>query len=109
MKKHLLLLLISYCSFAQIPAYYSSIDFNQSGNTLKKALANLITTTHTTQIQYTATSTDVWDALQAGDKNPNNSAQVLLIYGYNDVDAEYKNDRLDLVGNICSTSCPLGA
>lgn len=109
MKKHLLLLLISYCSFAQIPAYYSSIDFNQSGNTLKTALANLITTTHTTQIQYTATSTDVWDALQAGDKNPNNSAQVLLLYGYNDVDTEYKNDRLDLAGNICSTSCPIGA
>jgi len=109
MKKYLLLLLITSCSFAQIPTYYSSIDFTQSGNTLKTALANLITTTHTTQIQYTATTTDVWDALQAGDKNPNNASQVLLIYGFNDVDAIYKNDRIDDVTNICSTSCPTGA
>lgn len=109
MKKYLLLLLITSCSFAQIPSYYSSIDFTQSGNTLKNALANLITTTHTTQIQYTATTTDVWDALQAGDKNPNNASQVLLIYGFNDVDAIYKNDRIDDVTNICSTSCPTGA
>ena len=70
MKNYLFLLLICSVSFALIPTYYSSIDFTQSGNTLKTALANLITTTHTTQIQYTATSTDVWDALQAGDKNP---------------------------------------
>lgn len=106
MKKYLFLLLISYFSFAQIPAYYSSIDFTQSGNTLKTALGNLITTTHTTKISY---SPGVWNALQAADLNPNNSAQVLLLYGYNDVDAVYKNDRLDLVGNICSTSCPTGA
>lgn len=109
MKKYLLLLLITLSGYSQIPTYYSTIDFTQSGNTLKTALANLITTTHTTQIQYTATTTDVWDALQAGDKNPNNSAQVLLIYGYNDVDAISKNDRIDDVTNICSTSCPTGA
>jgi endonuclease I len=109
MKKYILLLFVTSFCFAQIPVYYSSIDFTQSGNTLKTALANLITTTHTTQIQYTATSTDVWDALQAGDKNPNNTSQVLLIYGFNDVDAIYKNDRTDNVTNICSTSCPTGA
>lgn len=106
MKKYLLFLLIANFSFAQIPAYYSSIDFTQSGNTLKTALSNLITTTHTTKISY---SPGVWNALQAADLNPNNSAQVLLLYGFNDVDAIYKNDRLDLVGNICSTSCPTGA
>lgn len=109
MKKYLFLLFVSFFSFAQIPAYYSSIDFTQNGNTLKLALANLITTTHTNQIPYTASTTDVWDALQSGDRNPNNTAQVLLLYGYNDVDTEYKNDRLDLVGNICSTSCPTGS
>lgn len=106
MKKYLFLLLISYFSFAQIPAYYSSIDFTQSGNTLKTALGNLITTTHTTKISY---SPGVWNALQAADLNPNNSAQVLLLYGYNDIDAIYKNDRLDLVGNICSGTCPTGS
>jgi endonuclease I len=106
MKKYLLFLLLTTCSFAQIPSYYSSINFTQSGNTLKNALGNLITTTHTTKISY---SPGVWNALQAADLNPNNSAQVLLLYGYNDVDASFKNDRLDLVGNICSTSCPTGA
>ena len=109
MKIKLLFLLLSFSTYAQIPAYYSSIDFTQTGNTLKTQLASLITTTHTTQLPYTAATTDVWDALQAGDKNPLNSAQVLLIYGYNDVDAIYKNDRLDDVANICSTSCPTGA
>ena len=106
MKKYLLVLLLTTCSFAQIPAYYSSINFTQSGNTLKTALGNLITTTHTTKISY---SPGVWNALQAADLNPNNSAQVVLLYGFNDVDAIYKNDRLDLVGNICSATCPTGA
>ena len=106
MKKYLFLLLISYFSFAQIPAYYSSIDFNQSGNTLKTALTNLITTTHTTKISY---SPGVWNALQAGDLNPSNSSEVLLLYGFNDTDAIYKNDRIDLVGNICSGTCPTGS
>ena len=109
MKIKLLFLLLSFSTYAQIPAYYSSIDFTQTGNTLKTQLASLITTNHTTQLPYTAATTDVWDALQAGDKNPLNSAQVLLIYGYNDVDAIYKNDRLDDVTNICSTLCPTGA
>lgn len=106
MKKYLLLLFISAYSFAQIPAYYSSINFTQSGNTLKTALGNLITTTHTTKISY---SPGVWNALQAADLNPANSSEVLLLYGYNDVDAIYKNDRIDLVGNICSGTCPTGS
>ena len=106
MKKYLFLLLISYFSFAQIPAYYSSIDFTQSGNTLKTTLGNLITTTHTTKISYTP---GVWNALQAADLNPSNSSEVLLLYGFNDTDAIYKNDRIDLVGNICSGTCPIGS
>lgn len=106
MKKLILLLFISCFSFAQIPAYYSTINFTQTGNTLKTALGNLITSTHTTKISY---SPGVWNALQAADLNPNNSGEVLLLYGYNDVDAIYKNDRLDLVGNICSGSCPTGS
>ncbi|SEP75182.1 endonuclease [Flavobacterium urocaniciphilum] len=109
MKNFILFFLYSVVSFSQIPAYYSGIDFTQTGNTLKNSLANLITTTHTNQLPYTSTSTDVWDALQAGDKNPNNATQVLLMYGYNDVDADYKNDRIDAVSNICSTTCPTGS
>lgn len=109
MKIKLLFLLISTSIFAQIPAYYSGIDFTQTGNALKNQLATLITNTHTNQLPYTSASTDVWDALQAGDLNPVDASQVLLIYGYNDFDAAYKNDRTDVVNNICSTSCPTGA
>ena len=99
MKKYLLLLLISYCSFAQIPAYYSSINFTQSGNTLKNALANLITTTHTTKISYTP---GVWNALQAADKNPNDATKAILVYGYNDFDGNTVNDRNRGINDICS-------
>ena len=106
MKKYLLLLLLSCSSIAQIPTYYNTIDFTQTGNTLKTALSNLITTTHTTKISY---SPGVWNALQAADLNPNNASEVLLLYGFNDTDAIYKNDRIDLVGNICSGTCPTGS
>ena len=106
MKKYLLLLLLSCSSIAQIPTYYNTIDFTQTGNTLKTALSNLITATHTTKISY---SPGVWNALQAADLNPNNASEVLLLYGFNDTDAIYKNDRIDLVGNICSGTCPTGS
>lgn len=109
MKKKLLLplfLITCLFGFSQIPAYYSSIDFTQSGNALKAQLATLITNTHTTSLSY---SPGVWDALKQTDLNPNNSAQVFLVYGYNDFDAVYKNDRTDDVNNICSSSCPTGA
>jgi len=109
MKTKLFFLLFSIISFAQIPTYYSSIDFTQTGNVLKTQLATLITTTHTNQLPYTSSATDVWDALQSGDLNPTNASQVLLIYGYNDIDAIYKNDRLDVVTNICSSTCPTGS
>mgnify|MGYP006199764539 CR=1 FL=1 len=109
MKIKLFFLLISTSFFAQIPTYYNGIDFTLTGNALKSQLATLITTTHTNQLPYTSTSTDVWDALQAGDLNPVNTSQVLLVYGFNDFDASYVNDRTDIVSNICSTSCPTGA
>ncbi|SHI79922.1 Endonuclease I [Flavobacterium haoranii] len=58
---------------------------------------------------YTSSSPDVWDALQAGDVTPNDASKVFLIYGFDDFDAAYKNDRTDIVTNICSSSCPTGA
>jgi endonuclease I len=106
MKTRLLFLLISVFSYSQIPVYYSSIDFTQSGNTLKNQLTTLITTTHTTNLSYTP---GVWNALKQTDLNPSNSANVFLVYGFNDFDAVYKNDRTDDVNNICSSSCPTGA
>lgn len=109
MKIKLFFLLITTSVLGQIPAYYSSIDFTQTGNALKTQLANLITTTHTTQLPYTSSSPDVWDALQAGDVTTYDATKVFLIYGFNDTDLEYKNDRTDNVTNICSGSCPTGS
>lgn len=79
--------------YAQIPAYYSSIDFSQTGENLKSQLATLITTTHTTMLPYTSSSMDTWDAIQMSDLDPNNSAVLDLIYGYDDYDGITKNDR----------------
>ena len=75
--------------FAQIPAYYSGINFSASPTSIKSQLANLITTTHTTPISYS----EVWNALKDGDLDPTNSANVLLIYGYNDSDGDPETDR----------------
>lgn len=88
--KLLFSLLICSVLQAQIPAYYSSIDFTQTGNALKSQLTNLITTTHTTNLSYTP---GVWEALKLTDLNPNNSTNVFLVYGYNDFNASVIDDR----------------
>lgn len=74
---------------AQVPVYYNSIDFTETGLPLKTQLANLIISTHTTPITYD----DVWDVLIASDVEPGNTSEVLLIYGYNDADGSIFNDR----------------
>lgn len=99
--KRLLFLLIPVLGFAQIPAYYSSIDFSQSGEALKSQLTVLITNTHTTELTYTP---GVWDALVQTDLDPNNTANVLLVYGYNDTDAIASNDRSRDKTLSCHTS-----
>jgi endonuclease I len=91
--KLLCLLLLPFICVAQIPAYYSSIDFSQTGNDLKNQLTTLITNTHTNLLPYTATgTTDTWDALYQTDLNPNNTNNVLLIYGWDDTDTDLTND-----------------
>ena len=93
MKNLFLFLLTPILTLAQIPEYYSTIDFTQTGDNLKTQLTTLITTTHTTNLPYTATgTTDTWDALYQTDLNPNNSNNVLLVYGWNDTDADLTND-----------------
>ncbi len=91
MKK--LLILFSFFLFSngysQVPAYYSSINFSQTGLPLRDDLASLITSTHTNPLSYA----DVWNVLKAGDLDPTNSADVLLIYGYNDGDGNPVTDR----------------
>jgi len=88
-----ILAFLPFLCFAQIPAYYATIDFTQTGDNLKNQLTTLITNTHTTNLPYTATgTTDTWDALYQTDLNPTNINNVLLVYGWNDTDTDITND-----------------
>ena len=106
--RHLLLLfcaIVSINASAQIPAYYSGIDFTKIEDALKNELAVLITTTDTTSIEYTSSfATDTWDALKQSDLDTGNSSNVLLVYGYNDTDAITQNDRTRHIDSSCHTS-----
>lgn len=107
MKLKLLLLLLCYSCFGQIPAYYSSIDFSQSGENLKNQLATLITTTHTTELVYTSGSSgllDTWTVLKQSDLDLNNLNNVLLIYGWNDQSTTVSEHRSRSVDESCHTS-----
>lgn len=98
MKKLLLLLVIPFFSFGQL-SYYNGIDLSLTGDALKNELATLITNTHTTEIYYTSSSLDAWDALKQTDLDPLNNSNVFLLYGYDlipgDVgDTVTKDDRV---------------
>lgn len=105
MKKITLLLLLPFYCLAQIPAYYSSVDFTQNAEDIKSQLSALVTTTHTYQLIYTP---DVWNALKQSDLDPNDNTKVLLIYGYNDNDAATNNDRTRSKDLSCHTSSCAG-
>lgn len=91
---------------AQVPAYYTSINFDTSAADLKLQLTNLITNTHTTLIPYTSSSTDTWDVLRLSDLESENSTNVLLIYGYDDNDGTPISDRTrDAFDSCHSSSC----
>lgn len=107
MKLKLLILLFPILVWSQIPAYYSTIDFSQTGDNLKNQLTSLITSTHTTNLPYTASGiTDTWDALYQTDLNPSNSNNVLLVYGWNDTDTEITNDlSRDKTWSCHTSSC----
>ena len=70
--------IISFFVFAQsAPAYYSSVNFSKTKNELKADLAALITATHTKTISYSELKT----LLKTSDVDPENPANLLLIYG----------------------------
>lgn len=95
------LLLISNTVNSQIPSYYQNIDFNLDGESLKHELSILITNTHTTPLIYTP---DVWNVLKLADLNPDETAEVLLLYGWNDTDIVTNNDRNRDRNATCHTS-----
>jgi endonuclease I len=102
MKKLLsfILLIPGCCILAQVPAYYNGVNFTLSGLALKTELADHITSTHTNPITYD----EVWTVLQVSDLDPTNSADVLLAYGYNDVDGNVFNDRTRIKTNYGGSS-----
>ncbi|SDR83599.1 Por secretion system C-terminal sorting domain-containing protein [Polaribacter sp. KT25b] len=77
MKKTLFLftLFISLFVSAQ-EQYYNGLDWTKSGLDLKDELATKTINAHTNILSYG------WDAIKATDVNPENSSEVLLIYGY---------------------------
>ncbi|HET8886270.1 MAG TPA: endonuclease [Salinimicrobium sp.] len=89
MKKLLpLLLFVPFFAMAQQP-YYDDVNLSLNGMDLFEELSIKVTVTHTNQISYSG----VWNASKITDEDPNNSQNVLLIYGYNDSDGDSDNDR----------------
>jgi len=86
-----ILFIVSFTVTIAQESYYNDVDKTLSGEALKAALATKITATHTTALVYTP---GVWEACKATDKNPSNSNEVLLIYGWeNGTDGTIINDR----------------
>lgn len=108
MKLKLLLgLFITALTYAQIPAYYQSIDFSQTGPALKSQLSTLIINTHTTELVYTSGSSgllDTWTVLKQSDLDPTNTNNVLLIYGWNDSSTNVTEHHSRGVNESCHTS-----
>lgn len=90
--KKILFLVLSFVPFfilAQIPTYYNDVNLSLTGLSLKDELATKIITTHTRNLSYS----QVWSSSKITDLDPSNSANVILIYGYNDNDGNYITDR----------------
>ena len=71
-------LFVSFNALAQEP-YYNDVDITAEGIALKEKLATKTISAHTNLLVYTP---GVWEALKVTDLNPENSSEVLLIYGY---------------------------
>ena len=71
-------------------SYYSDVDLTLTGLTLKNALNQKIVNTHTNLLSYS----EVWTACKNTDLNPDNSQEVVLVYGWEDgSDNIDSNDR----------------
>lgn len=71
-------------------SYYKGINFSVSSKELFNELSNLVSGTHTRKLSYTP---GVWETLKKSDLSPQDHTKVILIYGYNDEDDDYVNDR----------------
>ena len=96
MKKITLFILLSlaFIGFAQngAPAipYYNGFNWTQTGTALKNSLATITISKHTNFLSYTP---GVWNATKETDLDPNNSNNVLLLYGWeNGTDSDATDD-----------------
>jgi endonuclease I len=89
----------------QIQAYYNPINLNATGENLKVQLAQLITESQFAELTYTP---GVWNALKLTDVVPENSGKILLLYGYDDSDNIFINDRTRNINATCNNSNCIG-
>jgi endonuclease I len=86
--------LITSLTFAQLTpptelqAYYGT-QINSTGLTLKTELADLTIDNHVNFLTYS----QVWVASRITDEDPNNTDNVILMYGFNDSDGNITTDR----------------
>ncbi len=100
MKKLLnLLLIVTAIAFSQQP-YYNDVNLTLTGEALFNELQMKIA-----QHNQNFTYGDARDVLVFTDEDPNNSSNVLLVYGYNDNDGNCTTDRSrdknDFGGMLC--------
>ena len=95
----LLLLVLTVQSFFAQQAYYNDVDLSLTGQDLYLELQSKIAITNTS-FNYG----DVRDTMKITDENPSNSADVLLIYGYDNSGScttDRTRDKDDFGGNNC--------
>ena len=92
---NLLLLLFVVPFYGQIQPYYNGLDLTKTGNDLFLELSTRLAATHT-GIPYTGSPIDIWDACKLADEDLDNANNVLLIYGYNNIDSNFSTDRTRL-------------
>ncbi len=87
------LFLLPSIGFSQIPDGYYAAAEGLNGPNLKTALNNIIS--GHTSFPYTDFQTDCWDILKETDQDPNNPANVILLYTGWSVNAaqEYNNEN----------------
>ena len=91
-----LLLFTTFLGFAQITppedlqSYYNTVNFTKTGVELKADLSAVTIAKHVNELTYTP---GVWEALKVTDVDPDNSDNVLLVYGYDDTDGSTSTDR----------------
>lgn len=96
-------LLLPFFAISQVPQYYIDVNFSASQGDLKQELTDLITATHSYELNYTP---EVWDVVKESDLEFTYDDNVLLIYGYDDNDGISKTDRTrDKDLNCTSSSC----